>query len=142
MELDARGIVPRPWQSWLTALIVRLVLHALNDDGAPDGISIPRALATVFGAKRLMGFEPTTLCMASSTLAYGRWLKCLQIRGFVAKWGARLLNEYGSSRGGLETEWTLRKPALGRWLDAARGRGAGRACPLAPTLAGVEVAPT
>jgi hypothetical protein len=47
MDLDARGIVPRPWQPLLRALIVRLVLHALNDDGAPDGTPILRALATV-----------------------------------------------------------------------------------------------
>jgi hypothetical protein len=37
MELDARRIVPRPWQPLLRALIVRPFLHAINDDGAPDG---------------------------------------------------------------------------------------------------------
>ena len=65
MDLDARGIVPRPWQSLLRALIVRLVLHALNDDGAPDGTPILRASDSV-GTKRLMGFEPMTFCTAST----------------------------------------------------------------------------
>jgi hypothetical protein len=40
MDHDARGIVPCPWHSFLQALIVRLVLHALNDDAAPDGTSV------------------------------------------------------------------------------------------------------
>jgi hypothetical protein len=45
MDLDARGIVPCPWHSVLQALIVRLVLHALNDDGAPDGTTVMAAPA-------------------------------------------------------------------------------------------------
>jgi hypothetical protein len=49
MDLDARGVVPGPWQFLLRTLFVRLVRHALNDDGAPDGTSILRALSVVWG---------------------------------------------------------------------------------------------
>jgi hypothetical protein len=39
MDLDARGIVPRLWPSLLRPRITKRVVHALNDDGAPDGTS-------------------------------------------------------------------------------------------------------
>jgi hypothetical protein len=54
MDLDARGIVPRPWQPLLRTLIAKLVLHALNDDGAPDGTFIQRC-SPVASPGRYMG---------------------------------------------------------------------------------------
>ena len=67
MDLDAGRIVPRPWQPLLRTLIGRLVLHALNDDGAPDGTSILRV---------------QDLCMASSWWRSGQPSKRLQKSNF------------------------------------------------------------
>ena len=51
---------------------------------APVGITESPALRGAFASKRLMGFEPTTFCMASSWFVRGPDLKCLQMGSFTS----------------------------------------------------------
>jgi hypothetical protein len=58
--------------------------------------------------KRLMGFEPSTFCMASSTSASEIVPKCLQIHGISGPHAGMGFQELRRNAGGLDKERTMR----------------------------------